>query len=261
MREKRTVFKRYRGETILILTGIILTGVFSILVSYVFSPMGEVAAADRRPQAQESQLLGGLSGVVSGVVSMKDSCIAGRAGELKIPNEEVLVGPGVVDLTYADRSRISGYLESAKSLGESAQRTITSHQLPYDEYMTLLAIVEAEATGGDVCSKQLVANVVLNRVRDSHFPDTISEVVWQRVDGSAQFSPTADGRMGNTQITDTTIDAVNAALRGEDNSEGALFFAARDTASRENMAWFDSALVKLYEYGGHEYYTFREYCE
>ena len=249
---------RYRGETALILTGILLTGIFSLLVSYYFSPIGEASAADSRPQAVEGKIPGGFQGVLAGVESMKEYCRAGRSQSLRTPSEEPLVGPRVVDHSCAERAVMAGYLEKAGSLGADALRTIQSNQLPYDEYMTLLAIVEAEATGGDVESKKMVANVVLNRVRDERFPDTISEVVWQRVNGSAQFSPTADGRMGNTQITEGTIEAVNAALRGDDNAQGALFFVARDTASSENVAWFDSSLVRLFDYGGHEYYTFRE---
>ena len=62
-------------------------------------------------------------------------------------------------------------------------------------------------------SKLLVANVILNRVEDSHFPDTISEVVWEKVDGYAQFSPTEDGRIYSCTITESTIEAVDRACR------------------------------------------------
>ena len=63
-----------------------------------------------------------------------------------------------------------------------------------NDYYTLLQIVEAEATGGDIKSKILIANVVLNRVKDSRFPDTIYDVVWQTAGGSPQFPlPTTAG--------------------------------------------------------------------
>ena len=91
-----------------------------------------------------------------------------------------------------------------------------------NDYYTLLQIVEAEATGGDIKSKILIANVVLNRVKDSRFPDTIYDVVWQTAGGSPQFSPTDDGRIYTVSITDDTIEAVDRALAGEDYSQGAL---------------------------------------
>ncbi len=59
------------------------------------------------------------------------------------------------------------------------------------EVSILERIVEAEAGGEDEDGKLLVANVVLNRVRDEAFPDTISEVVFQRTGGVTQFSPVA----------------------------------------------------------------------
>ena len=59
---------------------------------------------------------------------------------------------------------------------------------PTEDYYALLQIVEAEATGGDMKSKILIANVVLNRVKDSRFPDTIYEVVWEKDGGVATVS-------------------------------------------------------------------------
>ena len=48
-----------------------------------------------------------------------------------------------------------------------------------EDYNNLLRIVEAEATGGDVLSKMMVANVIINRVKHPYFPNTVSEVVFQ----------------------------------------------------------------------------------
>ena len=62
------------------------------------------------------------------------------------------------------------------------------------EYDNLLRIVEAEAGGEDLIGKMLVANVVLNRVEDEHFPNSINEVIFQSDNGVTQFSPISDGR-------------------------------------------------------------------
>jgi N-acetylmuramoyl-L-alanine amidase len=97
----------------------------------------------------------------------------------------------------------------------------------------------------------------MNRVRNSEFPDTVKEVVFQRVDGHVQFSPTADGRYESVNITDETVEAVNCILAGEDYSQGALFFSARDKADPTNMSWFDNNLKWLFVYGGHEFYTLK----
>ena len=118
----------------------------------------------------------------------------------------------------------------------------------------LLRLVEAEAGGEDLIGKMLVANVVLNRVEDKHFPSSINEVIFQSNNGVTQFSPISDGRFYSVKVTDETIEAVNLVLQGEDNSQGALYFAARKAAGEKKMRWFDEKLQWLFAYGGHEFF-------
>lgn len=127
-------------------------------------------------------------------------------------------------------------------------------QLNEREYGILTRIVEAEATNMDQKSKILVANVVLNRMRDERFPDTVEEVVFQNVNGAVQFSPIADGRYYSVNVTESTKECVDRALAGEDYSEGALYFMERTMSSPSNVRWFDRALTKLFVYQGHEFY-------
>ena len=153
-------------------------------------------------------------------------------------------------------------IEAAASIGYKSMQTVSENQpMSYTDYYTLLQIVEAECTGGDEKSKLLVADVILNRVEDEHFPDNVYDVVWQRLGGQAQFSPTQDGRMGTLSISDTTISAVKRAVEGEDISEGALFFLARKYSSKSSVDWFDSELVYLFSHGGHDFYRFRDASE
>ncbi|MDD6811628.1 MAG: cell wall hydrolase [Lachnospiraceae bacterium] len=128
------------------------------------------------------------------------------------------------------------------------------YQLSAQDYDTLLRIVEAEAGGEDADGKLLVANVVLNRVNSDKFPDTVTEVVMQREDGVAQFSPTVDGRFQSVTVSEDTYEAVQRALYGEDISKGALYFCAREKADSGKMQWFDQKLTKLFSYGNHEFF-------
>lgn len=118
------------------------------------------------------------------------------------------------------------------------------------ETKILQRIVEAEATGQDVTGKMLVANVVLNRVNSDRFPDSVEEVVF----APGQFSPIKDGRYYSVSITDTTKDAVERVLNGEDASNGALFFMSRNGADKNNARWFDNNLVWIQAYGGHDFF-------
>lgn len=128
------------------------------------------------------------------------------------------------------------------------------YQLSNQDYNTLLRIVEAEAGGEDEDGKLLVANVVLNRVNSETFPDTVTAVVMQKEQGIAQFSPTVDGRFQNVRISKETYAAVERALYGEDISQGALYFCARQKADSEKMQWFDRKLTRLFSYGNHEFF-------
>lgn len=119
-----------------------------------------------------------------------------------------------------------------------------------DDYNNLVRIVEAEVGDNDVYGKKIVANVVLNRVKSEKFPNNITDVIFQK----RQFSPIADGRYYKVKISKTSIEAVNLALLGEDNSEGALYFMDRRYASKKNIRWFDAKLKYLFYYGGHEYF-------
>lgn len=136
---------------------------------------------------------------------------------------------------------------------EVLEHTI-KYQLSDKDHEALLRIVEAEAGGEDQDGKLLVANVVLNRVNSETFPDTVLEVVMQKEQGIAQFSPTVDGRYQRVKVSEDTKEAVERALYGEDISQGALYFCAREKADSEKMQWFDRKLTRLFAYGNHEFF-------
>lgn len=123
------------------------------------------------------------------------------------------------------------------------------------DYEALCRIVQAEAGGEEEKGKILVAEVILNRVLNEEFADSVYDVVFERTGGSAQFAPTVDGRYYTVEVTPETVEAVEKALYGEDYSDGALFFSARSKANPYDMAWFDRNLKWLFQYGGHEFYT------
>lgn len=120
-----------------------------------------------------------------------------------------------------------------------------------EDYNNLVRIVEAEVSNCDDFSKICVANVIINRVKSTRFPNTVTEVVYQG--NGQQFSPIADGRFYSVAITQSTIDAVNRALYGEDCSQGALYFASTASVNRGN--WHSRNLKKLFEHSGVVYFT------
>lgn len=128
--------------------------------------------------------------------------------------ENTLVGTSRVEKGALNRQKMAEELKKVSGVGYYGLMEIRNNQMPKQDYDALLWIVEAEATGGDLKSKVLIANVVLNRVNDERFPDSIYDVVFQYAGGSAQFSPVEDGRIYSVEITEDTIQAVDQAWKG-----------------------------------------------
>lgn len=161
----------------------------------------------------------------------------------------------VVLLQKEDRVRQVGdaakrAVEEVRKKEEEAKRAAL--RIPYsdEDYQVMLKIVQAEAGGCDSTGKILVANVIMNRVRSGKFPDTITEVVYQK----SQFSPVIDGSINRVKVTQDTIDCVNRALDGEDYSQGALYFMNRKASQAGNVSWFDGTLTYLFQHGSHEFF-------
>ena len=115
-------------------------------------------------------------------------------------------------------------------------------------------IVQAEAGGEDMVGKILIVNVILNRIADESFPDSVEDVIFQNKDGEYQFSPVDDKSYWSVKISDNTEEAVLRALDGEDYSKGALYFVARKRTKSSSARWFDENLKWLFKHGGHEFY-------
>lgn len=108
-----------------------------------------------------------------------------------------------------------------------------------DDLELLACIVWAEAGNQDLYGKELVADVILNRVDDPRFPDTIKDVIFQ----SGQFSTVRNGALNKAyyNVTQECFDAVVNELQSRNDSE-ALFFCAN------GYSLYGSP---MYQYGDH----------
>lgn len=120
-----------------------------------------------------------------------------------------------------------------------------------EDYEVLCRIVEAEAGDQDEKGRILVANVIINRVKAGEFPDNITDVVFQKSKKTYQFSPTRPGgRYYTVTVSELTTECVERALKGEDYSEGALYF----TMKTSSTSWFNRSLELLFKHGDHYFY-------
>lgn len=88
----------------------------------------------------------------------------------------------------------------------------------------LAKIIEAEAGIEPIEGKIAVGAVVLNRVEDEWFPDSIQDVIFQKINGKYQFSPVGNGRIYKVEPSEESYEAADRALAGEDPTDGALYF-------------------------------------
>ncbi|MCG0277344.1 MAG: LysM peptidoglycan-binding domain-containing protein [Thermanaeromonas sp.] len=95
-----------------------------------------------------------------------------------------------------------------------------------EEFELLARLVYAEARGEPYAGQVAVAAVVLNRVRDGRFPNTIAGVIYEPY----AFESVYNGQIW-LQPNATAYQAAREALAGKDPSGGALFFWNPATAT------------------------------
>ena len=116
--------------------------------------------------------------------------------------------------------------------------------LTYEEAQLLMRVAEAEAGNQGEDGMWMVMSVVVNRVNDEAWPDTIKEVIYQ----TSQFSSVADGHFDAAVISPEAHEAL-ARLEGGDVAPEIIGFETTD--STENDKYFDEAYV----YRDHKFYV------
>ena len=90
--------------------------------------------------------------------------------------------------------------------------------------------INGEARGEPYEGQVAVGAVILNRVKDSKFPNTIAGVIYQ----SGAFTAVADGQI-NVPIAEgsTVLKAAQDAMNGWDPTGGALYYFNPNTATNK----------------------------
>lgn len=111
----------------------------------------------------------------------------------------------------------------------------------------LLKIAMAEAEGEGIEGKALVMRVVLNRVADAEFPDSVEKVVFQ----AGQFEPVKDdGRYWNVEPDAECYKALYMVqCENWDATDGALYFCRTGSS-----AWMENNTEYLFTVGNHSFY-------
>ena len=93
-----------------------------------------------------------------------------------------------------------------------------------DEEIELIALITmAEAEGESEEGKRLVIDTILNRVDHEKFPDTVTEVVYQK----NQFTCVWNGRVDRCYVQDEIVELVKEELANRTNYDVIFFSAGR----------------------------------
>lgn len=99
--------------------------------------------------------------------------------------------------------------------------------VPTDSDVYLLgAIIQCESGGEPYAGKLAVGSVIMNRVKSSYFPNTVSGVIYQ----SGQFSPVASGRLAyrlSAGVNSECLQAAQEVLNGN-ITVNCLYFRANN---------------------------------
>lgn len=103
---------------------------------------------------------------------------------------------------------------------EPPKSRYANYHFTAEDKLWLARIAYVEARDGSVMKKIAVANVVLNRVRSPHFPNTPYGVIFQR----GQFPPAHKANFTTFIPPAEAFEAVERAIAGENNVDECLYF-------------------------------------
>ncbi len=120
---------------------------------------------------------------------------------------------------------IVGPLTAAK-MGLSVSGSKSSSNYNSNDRYLLAKVIYAEARGESYTGQVAIGAVVLNRVRDSRFPNTVSGVIYQ----PWAFTAVNDGQI-NLEPNQTAYQAADDALNGWDPTYGSVYYYNPKTAT------------------------------
>lgn len=174
--------------------------------------MTELLAMQNEMKEKQNQVSGLISNTKSGI-EQTNKALSDVASDVESLEAEL-----ARMIEYERQLEIQKAKEDAARLAaiqaEEQEDTSGVVYVPADSDAYLLgAIIQCEAEGESYDGKLAVGSVILNRVKSSYFPNTISGVIYQ----GGQFSPVASGRLSyrlQTGVDQSCLQAAQEVLNG-----------------------------------------------
>lgn len=163
------------------------------------------------------------AGTVDGIFGSKT-----QAAVKRFQQKNGLVADGIVG------SRTAAALGMTLTSSSSSNSSYSSQ----DVYL-LAKCIHAEARGEPYMGQVAVGAVVLNRVKSSNFPNTISGVIYQPY----AFTAVIDGQM-NLEPNETAYNAARDAMNGWDPTNGCIYYYNPATAT-SSWIWSRKVMITI----------------
>lgn len=221
--------KIYRGYTIMLLIVIAITTFKAVLMlktnndivienvdeTYEEYIKQDIALVGNTPVINQYYTMNKSSIGLAGIADIIDSYYNKQFSENTNNIELEIIEPEQLETTE---------LETEEIIEE--ETTNTTWYTNEDLY-ELAKIIMCEAEGESQECKLFVGQVILNRMRDDEFPDTIHDVIFEKNGNTYQFSPTKpNGRWYKEEPNQACYDAAYAVLNATEPFTDALYFEA-----------------------------------
>lgn len=120
---------------------------------------------------------------------------------------------------------------AAKPAAAKPSNTQSTGSYSASDIDLLARLITAEAQGEPYAAQVGVGAVILNRIQSKEFPNTIPGVIYQTINGYAQFTPVVNGWINKPALPEC-IKAANESLNGADPTNGALFYYDNTTTNQ-----------------------------
>jgi N-acetylmuramoyl-L-alanine amidase len=128
---------------------------------------------------------------------------------------------------------------AALGINQGTAAAATGTRVTNNQDLMLIArLINGEARGEPYEGQVAVGAVILNRVRDSRFPNTIAGVIYQ----PGAFTAIVDGQV-HAEMVQSSINAARDAINGWDPSDGAVFYF--NPAKTTNQWIYSRPLIKI----------------
>ena len=221
--DKKLVLKRS-----MVAVAVLITVIVGIAAFYSVQPAEETAVLKRGSSGSQVRTLqtklnnwGYNCGTVDGIFGSKT-----LAAVKQFQKNNGLTVDGIVG------AKTAAVLGMTLTSGSSSNSSYNSS----DVYL-LAKCIYAESRGEPYLGQVAVGAVVLNRVKSSAFPNSISGVIYQPY----AFTAVLDGQI-NLEPNDTAYSAARDAMNGWDPTNGCLYYYNPATAT---SSWIWTRTVKL----------------